>query len=111
MCRGGASFLSGNPPAGNQRILGRYPREGGKRNSEMGNREIRHFCRLGDQEEAFLQMVFQRLGLSARGCQKLLRVARTIADLDGQEQIQKHHLIEAVGYRDLEERYWGREES
>lgn len=80
-------------------------------NSEMGNREIRHFCRLGDQEEAFLQMVFQRLGLSARGCQKLLRVARTIADLDGQEQIQKHHLIEAVGYRDLEERYWGREES
>lgn len=56
-------------------------------------------------------MVFQRLGLSARGCQKLLRVARTIADLDGQEQIQKHHLIEAVGYRDLEERYWGREES
>ena len=80
-------------------------------NSEMGNREIRQFCRLGDQEETFLQMVFQRLGLSARGCQKLLRVARTIADLDGQEQIQKRHLIEAVGYRDLEERYWGREES
>ena len=80
-------------------------------NSEMGNREIRSFCRLGDQEEAFLQMVFQRLGLSARGCQKLLRVARTIADLDGQDKIQKLHLVEAVGYRDLEERYWGREES
>ncbi len=80
-------------------------------NSEMGNREIRQFCRLGETEEVFLQTVFQKLGLSARGCQKLLRVARTIADLDGQEQIQKLHLIEAVGYRDLEERYWGREES
>lgn len=80
-------------------------------NSEMGNREIRQFCRLGETEEGFLQTVFQKLGLSARGCQKLLRVARTIADLDGQEQIQKLHLIEAVGYRDLEERYWGREES
>lgn len=78
-------------------------------NSEMENRDIRRFCRLGPQDEVFLQEVFKRMGLSARGCHKILRVARTIADLSGDESIKREHLSEAVGYRDLEEKYWGKE--
>lgn len=78
-------------------------------NSEMGNKEIRRYCRLGTKEEAFLQEIYQKLGLSARGCQRILKVARTIADLEEKEQIEQHHLGEAAGYRGLEEKYWGRE--
>ncbi len=78
-------------------------------NSEMGNREIRKYCELKPEEESFLEQIFGKIGLSARGCHKILRVARTIADLDGKEQISRIHLSEAAGYRDLEERYWGKE--
>lgn len=78
-------------------------------NSEMGSREIRRYCRLGSEEERFLQEVYQKLRLSARGCQRIIKVARTIADLDGKEQLGKNHLSEAAGYRGLEEKYWGRE--
>lgn len=78
-------------------------------NSEMGNREIRRYCSLASREEVFLQEVFQKMRLSARGCHKILKVARTIADLDGAKRIEKVHLSEAVSYRDLGEKYWGRE--
>lgn len=78
-------------------------------NSEMGGREIRKYCRLQPEDDEFLQKVFGRMGLSARGCHKILRVARTIADLDGKEEVCREHLIEAVGYREMEEQYWGKE--
>lgn len=76
-------------------------------NCEMGEREIRRYCGLQSKDEAFLRQVFEGRGLSARGCHKILRVARTIADLEGEEKINRNHLIEAVGYRELEEQYWG----
>lgn len=76
-------------------------------NSEMTGREIRRYCHLRAEEEVFLQEVYQRLGLSARGCQRILKVARTIADLDGEAEIRREHLSEAAGYRSLEEKYWG----
>ncbi|MCD8123178.1 MAG: YifB family Mg chelatase-like AAA ATPase [Clostridiales bacterium] len=76
-------------------------------NGEMGSREIAVYCRLGEAEHTFLDQVYRKLGLSARGCHKILKVARTIADMAGSEEIRKEHLSEAVGYRDLEERYWG----
>lgn len=78
-------------------------------NSEMGGKEIKRYCGLCKEEEALLQEVYQKLGLSARGCQRILKVARTIADLDGAESISREHLGEAAGYRGLEEKYWGRE--
>ncbi len=77
-------------------------------NSEMSNRQIREFCRLKRKEADFLQQVFQGMNLSARGYHKILRVARTIADLEGSSDIEKPHLSEAIGYRELEEKYWGR---
>lgn len=78
-------------------------------NGEMGGSEIREYCSLSPEDDAFLQRAFQNLKLSARGCHRVLRVARTIADLDGAEQIQKKHLCEAIGYRSLEGKYWGGE--
>lgn len=77
-------------------------------NSEMGQRELRRYCGLDEEGEDFLKRMFGKLGLSARGCNRVLRVARTIADLDGETAILRRHLAEAVSYRDLEERYWGR---
>lgn len=78
-------------------------------NSEMGNQEIRRYCKLGKEEEEYFQEIYHKLRLSARGCQRILKVARTIADLDKKEQIGRNHLAEAAGYRGLEEKYWGRE--
>lgn len=76
-------------------------------NAEMQGSEIREYCRLLPEDETFLQQIFRKQHFSARGIQRVLRVARTIADLDHQEQIQRNHLCEAVGYRSLEEKYWG----
>lgn len=78
-------------------------------NSEMSGREIQEYCGLRPEDESFLQEVFQHRNLSARGCHKILKVARTIADLAGTEHIGREHLSEAVSYRDLEEKYWGKE--
>ena len=78
-------------------------------NSEMSNRQVRQYCTLGAKEEELLYKTYQARQLSARSCQKILKVARTIADLDGKKNISRHHLCEAVSYRDLEEKYWGKE--
>lgn len=75
-------------------------------NSEMKNREIRKYCALGQEEEEFLKRIFGSMQLTARGCHKILKVARTIADLDSAERITKCHLSEAIGYRELEHKYW-----
>ena len=75
-------------------------------NGEMGSKEIERYCRLKDPEEAYLKEVYKQMKLSARGCHKILKVARTIADLDGEEEISRTHLSEAIGYRSLEEKYW-----
>lgn len=76
-------------------------------NSEIRSGDIRRFCTLSEEDEGFLKRLFQTMNLSARAYGKILKVARTIADLDGKEQIMHQHLCEAVGYRSLEEKYWG----
>ncbi len=75
-------------------------------NSQMSGEDIRLFCRLDREEEAFFREVYRRKGMSARAYSKILKVARTIADLDGAEQIGHSHLCEAIGYRSPEEKYW-----
>lgn len=86
----------------------RYQGTGILSNSMLGTKELEHFCVLGEAEETLMCQAFSRLGLTARTYHKILKVARTIADLDGEEQIAGRHLKEAIGYRSLDKKYWGR---
>jgi magnesium chelatase family protein len=71
-------------------------------NAHMGPRDIRRHCRLGGPAEELLRGAMTRLGLSARAYHRILKVARTIADLAGEEQIATGHVAEAIQYRTLD---------
>ena len=71
-------------------------------NSRLTNRQIEHVCSLTDADRLLLQHAMERLQLSARAYHRILKVARTIADLAGREHIESAHLGEAIGYRQLD---------
>lgn len=75
-------------------------------NGRMTPRQVRKFCLLKPEAASFLKGAMEELGLSARAHDKVLRVARTLADLDGSEAIQGSHVAEAVGYRSLDRSVW-----
>ncbi len=77
----------------------RYGPDGPACNAQMGPRELRAHCRLDQDCQQLIRGAYDRLGLTARGYDRILRVARTIADLDGAEDIAVHHLAEALQYR------------
>ncbi len=77
-------------------------------NSEMTGRDITEVCRLGSAEQDLLASAYESLGLSARSYHRILRVSRTIADLEDSDEIRKEHLAEALFYRTSGSRYWGR---
>ena len=85
----------------------RYAEEGILFNSQLSGARIRKYCRLGEEEEQLLSEAFEALGLSARAHDRILKVARTIADLEGAQDITKRHLSEAISYRQLDRRYFG----
>jgi magnesium chelatase family protein len=68
----------------------------------MASRHLRKFCTVDTEGQKLLEMVTDRLGLSARTYTRILKVARTIADLAGVEQIMQPHLAEAIQYRSLD---------
>lgn len=73
-------------------------------NSAMAARHIRKFCPVDEQGQKLLEMVTDKMGLSARSYSRILKVARTIADLAGEENVRKEHLAEAIQYRGLDQR-------
>ncbi len=75
-------------------------------NANMTAEMTRKYCILTDNASAMLKSSFDRLGLSARAYDKILRVARTIADLDGAELIDVKHIAEAIQYRSLDRKFW-----
>lgn len=75
-------------------------------NSEMTEREIRRFCRLDEKSEEFLRKAFERFHLSMRARARIIKVARTIADLAGEEDIASADLLEALSFRNPDGAYW-----
>jgi magnesium chelatase family protein len=73
-----------------------------KPNAQLSGSEVETFCRLHDRDHELLDQAMDRLGLSARAYHRILRVARTIADLGEAESIATIHLSEAIGYRSLD---------
>jgi magnesium chelatase family protein len=76
----------------------------GKPNAELSGGELDRVCRLADADARMLEQATERLGLSARAYHRILKVARTIADLTGAEEIATAHLAEAIAYRRLDRR-------
>ena len=75
-------------------------------NAQMSTRQIRTHCELGADSERLLERAMQQQGLTARAHDRILKVARTIADLEGAEQLTVSHLAEAIQYRTLDRSYW-----
>ena len=75
-------------------------------NSELTSNLIERYCKLNKESKAILKKAFDKLGLSVRAYNKILKVARTIADLDSSEDILTEHVAEAIQYRTLDRKYW-----
>lgn len=86
--------------------LARFSGDGVYSNSAMSPKQIRKFCELDADSEMLLEKAMQRQGLSARAHDRILKVSRTIADLDGSENVQSNHISEAINYRSLDRNYW-----
>ena len=77
-------------------------------NAQMSSRMVREYCRIDEAGQLILKQAMDRLGLSARAYDRILKVARTIADLDGSPNIEIGHLSEAINFRNLDRDNWGR---
>jgi len=86
--------------------LERFSGDGVFSNSAMSPTQIRKFCALDAESESLLERAMLRQGLSARAHDRILKVSRTIADLDASENISPTHISEAIGYRSLDRNYW-----
>ena len=86
--------------------LDRYKNHSIYSNSELDAGLLQEFCRLGESENKILRAAFDNLGLSARAHSRILKVARTIADLEGSENITVSHLAEAIQYRSLDRKFF-----
>ncbi len=75
-------------------------------NAQIPSSRLRDLCRLDDAGERTLEMAVRKMGLSARAHDRILKVARTIADIGGSEAVLAKHVAEAVGYRSLDRNYW-----
>ena len=75
-------------------------------NGEMSGKQVENFCHLDDSAGRLLKMAFQHMPFSARAYHRILKVARTIADMEASETINKEHLGEALSYRSFDKKYW-----
>ena len=76
-------------------------------NAQMNPRQLRQYCRLDDASNALLKNAMDKLGLSARAYERILKVSRTIADLGNSDEIKAEYLAEAITYRSLDRENWG----
>ena len=90
--------------AGRSIQLERFQKRGIHSNAQMGTRDIKRHCSINEGGERLLEVAINKLGLSARAYTRILKVSRTIADLEGSEEIQASHISEAIQYRSLDRR-------
>ncbi len=86
----------------------RYKGTGIKSNSRITSDIIADVCKLTPDAQEMLKAAFEKLGLSARAYDRILKVSRTCADLDGSADIQKSHISQAIAFRSLDRKYWNR---
>lgn len=84
----------------------RYAGTGVTCNARLTSDLIEKFCVLTDDASAVLKTAFEKLSMSARSYDRILKIARTVADLDGSEKIQTRHVTQAIGFRSLDRKYW-----
>lgn len=84
----------------------RYKENGIFSNAELTPSLIEKYCKIDEESRKILKSSFEKLGLSARAYGRILKVARTIADLDEKEEIKVEHIAEAIQYRNLDRKYW-----
>ena len=77
-------------------------------NGMLDEKGLKRYCALGAEEKRLMEQAFSVMELTARGYHRILKTARTIADLEGEEQIRENHLKEALGYRMVDKKYWVR---
>ena len=97
-----SSAIKQRVDAARQRQTQRYGENSGLCNARMGPSELRNFCQLDEETSDMLKQAFEVMGLTARSHDRILKVARTIADLEGSENIQMHHVAEAIQYRNVD---------
>ncbi len=85
--------------------LERFKDSGIYSNAKMNEKEFKKYCALNKECNNILELAFKKMNLSARAYNRILKVARTIADLDGKENIEKQHILEAIQYRSLDKKY------
>ena len=76
----------------------------GLRNAFMASDQVEKYCKLSNEAEQILKLAFDRIGLSMRGYHKILKIARTIADLQASDIIDRFHIQEAILYRSLDQK-------
>ena len=87
--------------------LERYKGDNIYSNSQLNPKNIKKYCKLNKEADKIMKNAFNRYRFSARTYNKILKVARTIADLDGEDTILEKHILEAIRYRSLDNEYWG----
>jgi magnesium chelatase family protein len=76
-------------------------------NRQMSTKALREFCKLNGDVESLMRQAIEQFGLSARAFDRILKLSRTIADLEGSDDIHVHHAAEAIQYRSLDRKLWG----
>jgi len=85
----------------------RYKNDGILFNAHLESKELERYCLFDKESEELLKLAILELGISARAYDKILRISRTIADLEGSATIEAHHVSEAISYRSLDRNLWG----